>query len=239
MAGAHQSLIAHALPEPAPDGGGFVVVLDGSALCTPGRLRLKLPTRALAQAIAGEWAAQTTRIDPLSMPLTRLANVAIERTPQTRAALAAEVQRYGETDLLHHRADSPEGLVRHQADAWDPILDWGEGALGLRLEIVQGVIAPARDASALAQAALALDDFRLTGLVHGANLLGSAFLAFALLRQRIAAMEALRLSRVDEDFQEARWGQDAQSQAAKRAQEADLLALGRFFALLDAADTAL
>lgn len=236
---AHHSLFTHAVPEPGPDGAGYLVLLDGRALCTPGRLRLKLPTRALAGAIAGEWAAQTQRIDPLSMPLTRLANVAIERTPLARVELAREIQRYGETDLLHHRADSPEGLVRRQAAAWDPILDWGESALGLRLAIVHGVIAPARDASVLAEAALALDDFRLTGLVHGANLLGSAFLAFALLRQRITASEALRLACVDEDFQEARWGQDAQSQAARRAQEADMLALGHFLALLDGADAAL
>ncbi len=239
MASAHQSLFAHALPEPAPDGGGFVVVLDGSALCTPGRLRLKLPTRALAQAIAGEWAAQTTRIDPLSMPLTRLANVAIERTPAARPALAQHIQRYGETDLLHHRADSPEGLVRRLADAWDPILDWGESALGLRFAVVQGVMAPPRDASLLAARALALDDFRLTGLAHGASVFGSAWLAFALLLGRVDAADAVRLCRIDEDFQEERWGQDAQSQAAKRAQEADAAALGRFFALLDAADAAL
>lgn len=237
--GAQKSRFSDAVPEPLPDGTGYGVLLDGSALCTPGRVPLKLPTRALAEAIAGEWAAQTQRIDPLTMPLTRLANVATERTPRARQELAREIQRYGETDLLHHRADSPQALVRRQAEAWDPLLDWGEAALGLRLPVVHGVIAPPRDASVLAETAMALDDFRLTGLAHGANLLGSAFLAFALLRQQITASQALRLVRVDEDFQEAIWGQDTQNQAAQRAQEADIVALGRFLALLDGTDAAL
>lgn len=218
---------------------GFGVLLDGRQLLTPGQKPLILSSRGLALAIASEWAAQGDKIDPLSMPLTRLANVVIERTPGARPALAQHIQRYGETDLLHHRADCPEGLVRRQADAWDPILDWGKSALGLRFPVVQGVMAPLRDASPLAARALALDDFRLTGLAHGASLFGSAWLAFALLLGRVDAADAVRLCRIDEDFQEERWGQDAQSQATKRAQEADAAALGRFFALLDAADAAL
>lgn len=219
--------------------GGFCVLLDGRRLMTPGHMELVLPARGLADAIAEEWAAQTDTIDPLSMPLTRLANVAVERTPHARAALAEHIQRYGETDLLHHRADFPEALVLRQAQAWDPILEWGVGALGLDLPVVHGVIAPRRDASGLAARALALDDFRLTGLVHAASVFGSAWLAFALMLRRIDAARAVRLARIDDDFQEEHWGQDAHAAAAAQALAADALALERFFTLLDGAHAAI
>lgn len=218
---------------------GFAVLLDGAALHTPGKLPLLLPTRDLALAIAAEWANQGEVIQPLSMPMTRLANVAIERTPQARAALAQEIRRYGETDLLHHRADSPEALVLRQAQAWDPILDWGAAALGVRLAVVQGVIAPARDASRLELAALALDDFRLTALAHATTVLGSAWLGFALMLGRIDAATGVRLARIDEDFQAERWGRDAEAEAAAHAMAVDAEAAARFFAALDGAGAAL
>lgn len=217
----------------APGEGGFAVALDGRPLRTPAKAPLLLPTHSLAEAIAAEWAGQGEAIRPDTMPLTRLANVALDRAALAREALAAEIAKYGETDLLHHRAEGPAELVRRQAAAWDPILEWGRGALGLDLPVVTGVIAPARDASALIARALALDVFRLTALAHATALFGSAWLGFALLLGRIAAEEAFALSRIDEDFQAEQWGVDAEAadRASRLAEEAK--AVGRFIALLD------
>ena len=211
---------------------GWAVYLDANRLNTPGRAALLLPTAALADAIAQEWRAQGEAIQPDTMPLTRLANVAVERTPANRPGLAMQLAQYGATDLLHHRAEEPPELAARQAAAWDPLLDWAEAALGLRLLVVAGVIAPVRDAGRLQELAAGEDDFRLTGLAHGAALFGSAFLAFALLRGRITAQEAFALSRLDETFQAEHWGED--EEAAERAGrlEREALALGRFFLAL-------
>src|SRR5262249_20897014 len=50
--------------------GGWAILLDGRPVRTPRKLQLVVPTRALAEAIAEEWAAQGERVDPSTMPLS-------------------------------------------------------------------------------------------------------------------------------------------------------------------------
>ena len=59
--------------------GGFEIALDGRPIRTPGRVPLAVPTRELAEAMADEWNAQGDKLEPRSMPLTGLANAAIDR----------------------------------------------------------------------------------------------------------------------------------------------------------------
>ena len=94
---------------------------------TPGRADLwRCPTRALAEAIADEWNAQGEKIDPRAMPLTGLANAAIDRIAPDPAAFARGLAAYGESDLLCYRAEGPAPLVARQAELWDPILAWAQ-----------------------------------------------------------------------------------------------------------------
>src|SRR5687768_13595973 len=61
-----------------PEGQGFAIRLDGKPVRTPTKNWLTLPTAALAELVAAEWRAQKDLIDPLTMPVTRLANTAID-----------------------------------------------------------------------------------------------------------------------------------------------------------------
>ena len=56
----------------------FRILLEGKPIRTPAKAELAVPTQALAEAIAAEWQAQGERIDAATMPLTRLANSAID-----------------------------------------------------------------------------------------------------------------------------------------------------------------
>src|SRR2546422_11698663 len=58
--------------------GGRSVLLDGKSVRTPGKAAFLLPNAALAEAVAEEWRGQGARIDPATMPLTRLANSVID-----------------------------------------------------------------------------------------------------------------------------------------------------------------
>ena len=74
---------------------GFVIKLDGRQIKTPKRAELVLPCRPLAQQIANEWTAQEEVIDLLSMPLTRIANSALDHVRPNHAAISQEIVRYG------------------------------------------------------------------------------------------------------------------------------------------------
>lgn len=217
------------------EAGGFAVQLDGRALRTPARAAFVCPSEALAQACAAEWARQGDILNPPQMPLTRLANVAIDRTPQARDELAVGIGQYVETDLVCHRAAGPDTLRQRQAALWDPVADWARAHLGAAFVVVEGVIAAGEDeAGAGATAALAagLDDFRLTGLAHGVGLMGSAALAFALMEGELSADAAFAAACLDDAFQLETWGEDTDARARLEHARVEIDALGVWFAAL-------
>lgn len=211
-----------------PAGDGWEVLLDDRPLRTPGKQPLILPTEPLARAIADEWDAQTDVIDPLSMPLTRAANSAIEKVTPQRAAVAEMLADYGGTDLLCYRAEEPESLIRLQADGWDPLIDWSATELRAPLRITHGVIPVPQDAASLARLRAAvdgLDVFGLTALHDLVTLPGSLILGLAVINGRISADEAHALARIDDEFQAERWGRD---------EDSDIAAAGRLDAMRSA-----
>jgi chaperone required for assembly of F1-ATPase len=217
------------------DGGTFGVALDGRALRTPRKTLMAAPTRALAELAAGEWAAQVEVIRAETMPVTRLINVALDFTPDARSEMAANVARYGETDLLCHRAGHPASLVDRQRKHWDGLLDWAGSALDAPLVCAEGLIAvqqPDASLDALKSHAEALDDFALTALAHATGLSGSAILGFALQRGKIDAQAAFEASALDELHQLEVWGEDEEARARLENLRAELTALERFFAAL-------
>ncbi len=215
---------------------GFGVRLDQRALKTPGGAAFRAPTRALAEACAAEWTAQGERILPASMPLTQLAFSAIDHTPQRRDELADYVAKFGETDLVCHRADAPAALAERQAAAWEELLAWARDELRLTLPVIAGIIAAPVPSEMLAKIrahALALDDFHLAALAQAAGLAGSAVIAFALVHGHIDDAAAYAAATVDESWSLERWGEDAEARARLDRIRAEFENLGRFVATLD------
>ena len=216
----------HAKAEQMP--GGWTVELDGRSIKTPARAALRLPTERLAKAVAAEWNAQDDKIDLAAMHLTRLANVAIDRTPELRDEMADELARYCETDLVCHIAEDDEDLAEREEAHWAPIRAWAGQALDVILVPVEGIIAsPQPDASleAARNYALSLDDFRLTGLLYACALYGSAVLAMAVSEGELSAMDAFEISRIDEAWQIEQWGEDDEAKAATALRRLEAQAL--------------
>ncbi len=188
----------------------YVVLLDGKQVFTPARKPLAAPTRALAEAIAAEWNAQADVIDPARMPVTRLANAAIDAVAAKPAQVAAEIEKYLGSDLLFYRAETPAGLVAQQAQHWDPVLAWARVELGARFVLAQGVmhVTQPQDAIAAARASIPAEPWRLAALSSITSFTGSALLALALDAGAIDANEAWAAAHVDEDWQMAQWGRD-------------------------------
>ena len=219
----------------APHENGYAVELDGRSIKTPAKVTLTLPTEALATALAEEWMAQGETLDLQGMTLTRLANVAIDRTPETRADLAAELARYAGTDVTCYLADAPTELRARQEAAWKPWREWAGQELGVVLVPVIGLMAspqPQAGLDAVEAYALSLDDFRLTALTWACSLLGSAVLALAVEKGALSATDALKASIVDEDWQIEQWGEDEEAMQVRAAREKDAASLQLWFEAL-------
>ena len=212
----------------APVNGGFGVRLDGRDLRAPRGTPLVLPTEALAEQVAQEWAAQGERLELADMHATRLANTAMESVPAAREATADRVAQYAASDLVCYFAEGPAPLVERQARLWGPLLDRIAAEEGLSFVRAAGIVhqpQPPQTLAAIRALALGLDDFALAGLAFGAALFGSAVLAIALARDWLTGPEALDLSRLDEAWQEETWGVDAEAaeRTARLREEAAML----------------
>ena len=215
---------------------GWAVQLDGRPVKTPARAALNVPNEKLAGAIAEEWREVGETIDPRTMPLTGLANAAIDRVAADRVAFAAGLSRYAGVDLLCYRADGPQGLVARQAEAWDPLLAWARRRYDIDFVVTDSVMhvaQPSATVEQLGHAVAALDSFQLVGLSPLVTIGGSLIAALAAFEHVVAPEAAWEAVSLDERWQAEHWGGDAEAQAALGLRRRDFLAGAAFLALLD------
>lgn len=218
-------------------GGGWRILLDGRTVKTPQRAELSLPSEALAQAIAEEWQAQTDEIVPATMPLTKLANTALDAVTGREAEVGEDILRFAARDLLCYRADQPQDLEDRQREVWDPLIHWANEHYGARLCLAAGVMPidqPAEAIASLRTGIVCRDAFALTALHVMTSLTGSAILPLAHICGRLTLDEAWAAAHLDEDFQIARWGEDAEAKARRDARYKEMAAASRFFQLAEA-----
>lgn len=217
--------------------GDFAVELDGKAMLTPAKRALRVPTRALAEAVAAEWQAQGDTINPITLPLTRMVSTAIDRVAPRRQDVIAEIAKYAATDLLCYRATEPTELVERQARTWQPLLDWLNERHDAALAIAHGVTPVPQAPAALAaieRAIAAYDEMALVALHLATTGCGSVVLGLALLAGRITPDEAFAAAELDESYQIERWGEDAEQTQRRAALKEDIALATRFAGLLRA-----
>src|SRR5215471_3605571 len=214
---------------------GHGVSLDGRTVKTPGKRDLVVPGGPLAVAIAEEWESQQEEVRPEAMPLMRLAAMTLDRVAGRRETIVQQVANYAGTDLVCYRAAHPPALAARQQAAWQPLIDWAVLRYDAPLTVTTGVIPrgqPEASLRAFATAVAELDDFALTALHAATAACGSLVIALAMLEGRIDADEAFAASQLDESFQIAAWGEDAEQAERRAALAADIAAAARFMALL-------
>jgi chaperone required for assembly of F1-ATPase len=214
---------------------GCIILLDGALAKTLQAATLSVPSLALAKAIAGEWRDQPERIDRSTMPLTGLANSAIDRVSRHRGQVIDHILGFGRSDVVCYRAEAPAVLADRQKELWDPLLDWARTKHGLRLMADAGIsyIEQPVDAILRMQEIVAgLEDFRLAPLDLAASLTGSFVIALALIDGHLTADTAFAAAQLDEVFQAEKWGRDAEAEARRTRLLAELRAAERFVQLL-------
>ena len=210
------------------------IELDGRKVKTPLKVAFTAPSRALAEAIAVEWRAQDKVINPGLMPLTKLANTAIDRTSDQRDNIIREMVEYANADMVCYRADRPPELVKMQADNWDPVLDWIASHYGAHFQTRLGVLhgdQPADTLSTIAQALGEMDLVQLTVAYNLCTLTGSALLTLMLVNQALDADAGWRLTHVDEDYQIIQWGHDHEAKRRRELRRVEYDALLEFLRL--------
>ena len=219
---------------------GFALVLDGKPARTPARNPIVLPSAALGHAVASEWSAVGTVVDPRSMPMTRLVNTVIDGVARNKAAVLDEIGRFAGSDLLVYRAEQPEELVRLQSGFWDPIVAWSKDELKAPMVLAKGVMHIAQPVSSLQhliETTIALAgagrsaSFRVGALHVMTTLTGSALLALAVGAGRVSTEDAWSMAHVDEDYQISFWGEDAEATARRANRWVDMETAGDVFRL--------
>jgi chaperone required for assembly of F1-ATPase len=217
------------------EGGGFMVLLDGKQARTPLKQPLSFPVRALAEKAAQEWDAQASEIDPSTMPMTRLANLAIDQAAEKAAELQEEILRYAASDLVLYRAGEPEGLVAAQSEHWDPILRWAQETLRANFILAEGINFVTQPDTALAAVRVEVQDypapFTLAALASITQLSGSALIALMLGSGKLSAVQAWNAAYVDEDWNMRRWGEDTEAVARRTARLSEFEAAAKMLAL--------
>ncbi len=217
----------------APEGAGHTLLLDGKPMRLPGGETLLLPFPALAQAVVTEWEAAPSVFTMEDLPLTRLAATAADQLRRTHDAAIQQLAAYGMNDLLCYRAADPE-LAADQAQAWQPWLDWAEKHLGAALAVTAGVV-PIEQLPECRGAFVArlseMNEYPLAGLAVIVPILGSLVLGLAVQAGALAPAKAVDCANLDELWQEARWGSDAEAQARRADEARDIAAAARFLNL--------
>ena len=216
--------------------GGWGVDLDGKPLRTPAREPLIVPTKSLAEAISAEWNGVEEKIDPGALPLTGLANAAVDRVAPDKEAFAQDLARYAEADLACYRVEGPSALVDRQVESWDALLGWGRRRFDVDFRTTSGIVhvdQPVATIDRLSQAVAALDPVRLAGLSPLVTISGSLLAALGVLEGAFTSEQAWEAVTVEDHWQLEQWGSDAEAEAALDNRRRDFMAAARFLELLN------
>jgi len=222
--------------EVEPADGGWSIMLDKRLVKTPARAPLVVPSQTLAHAIAGEWRDVADTVDPRAMPLTGIANAAIDRVRPDPRLFAGGLARYAEGDLACYRAQWPPELVERQAASWDNLLSWARRRYDVDFSTTSGLMhvpQPRPTIERLAHAVAALDPFRLAGLSPPVTIGGSLVAGLAVLEKAITPEEAWEAVSIDDRWQLEQWGDDNEAVQALDNRRRDFLAAASFLELLD------
>ena len=218
-----------------PRGDEYVVMLDGRPVRTPSKSVLSLPNVELASELAQEWDSQVDVIDPATMTMTKIANTAIDGVTNKEDEVRAELVKFASNDLLCYRADHPQELVERQKLVWDPLLTWAATTYGAEFQQTAGImpITQAEDTlDAFDKALVPENALGLAALHVLVTLSGSAVLALTVRHGHLSPHDGWAAAHIDEDWQIAQWGEDAEAQERRDKRWAEFRTAARFLELI-------
>ncbi len=218
----------------AAEDGAYRVTLDGRGVKTQGGRPQLVPTDALAEALAAEWAAQGEEIDASAFVLRDLADLALDVIGPDRMGSIATLLRYAETDTLCYRADPDEPLHARQQELWEPLLAAAEARYDIHFERISGILhhpQPAETLKRLEAVLTARDDFALAALTTLTTLAASLTVGLAALEPDANIAALWQAAELEAEWQADLWGRDAEAEARQAKRFAAFSAAAHFAAL--------
>ncbi|NLR72202.1 molecular chaperone [Novosphingobium sp. ERN07] len=210
---------------------GFGVRLDGRAIKSVGGRPQVVPTHALAEALAAEWAEQGEEIDPTRFLYRDMADYALDVVARDPAGVIGEILPYAETDTLCYRAEPDEAFAKRQRLMWEPLLTDAETRLGVRFVRVSGIIHKPQPPETLARLQAKLDrlnPFELAALRNTASLAASLVIGLAALMPGVDLDALWDAANLEEDWQAELWGKDEEALDRREKRSAAFAAAARF-----------
>ena len=215
----------------SPQDGGWRVMLDGRPIKSVGGRLQVVPTRALAEVLAAEWAGQGDEIDPARFLYRDMIDYAIDVVGPDRDQAIRELLPYGETDTLCYRAEAGDSQRREQDLVWEPLLAAAEARHGVRFERIGGIMHRPQPAGTMARLEAVLankDDVALAALRNLAGLAASLVIGLAALEDDADPETLWTAASLEEDWQADRWGRDAEAEARRDKRRTAFLAAADF-----------
>jgi len=206
--------------EAAPVAGGWQVMLDGRGLKTQGCRAQVVPTRALAERLAGEWAAQGEELVPSAFPMRDMTDYAVDMVEANPAVAIDAILPYGDTDTLCYRAIEGDSFRTRQDEAWEPILTAVELREGIAFARTAGVLHAAHPDGTrerLRARLAGMDAFTLVAVQNMAAIAASLSIALAALEPGADLDTLYAAANLEEDWQAMQWGWDEEALARRDA----------------------
>ncbi len=220
--------------EVAKGGRGWRVLLDGRAIKTPmGRAQI-VPTQALAEVMAAEWAGQGEEISTAQFVLRDMADYAIDIAGEDRPEAVRALMPFAESDTLCYRAEPDEALHGRQLDVWEPLLLAAERRWDVHFTRISGVLhqpQPPETLGRLRAVLEAQDQFSLAALRTTVSLAASLVIGLTAIQPEADAEALWSAANLEEDWQAELWGWDHEAEARRARRLAEFSAAVRFAAL--------
>ncbi|KAK1120828.1 hypothetical protein K0M31_011031 [Melipona bicolor] len=190
--------------------GKFEITLDQRKLKTPQRKVLQVDSKPLALAIAAEWDMQKNTIDKSSMHLTALCNTVIDNPHNhTKQDMVNYIVNCLEMDTILFHSYENEELYKLQTENWDPLVQWFCDNYGVNLIKTQSIKAPTvplETKAILTRHLMSHNYSAVCGFMYGVDAIKSVILTLAAAERVISIKEAVRQSRLEENYQVSHWG---------------------------------
>ncbi|KAF6214962.1 hypothetical protein GE061_009707 [Apolygus lucorum] len=189
--------------------GTYEITLDHRKLKTPRGNVMKLDKEMLALAVAAEWDAQKDEIQQSSMHITSLCNTALENPNHiTKPAAVDSLLSYLDNDAVMFYSHDEEMFALQQKE-WDPVIEWFCERFDVDLKPTRelgGFEVSVTTKEKIRKHLLSYDLHSLHGFLFAVESLKSVILTLCCVERKLNVVQAVLLSRLEEEYQTGRWG---------------------------------